>query len=92
MQARQMVRDLVLTAVTRIESSPKNRTNELLWKALGAVGMAAELSAISYEDADIAQKHLNASASWRGVCNFPDFGRWEVEALEACHEFQRVWG
>lgn len=92
MQSRQMVRDLVLTAVARIESCPKNATNQILWKTLGAVGMAADLSAISYQDSDVAQKHLRAAASWRGVRNFPNFERWEVEADVASFEFHQVWG
>lgn len=92
MQARQMVRDLVLTAVARIESCPKNATNEILWKSLGAVGMAADLSAISYQDSDIAQKHLKTAAAWRGVRNFAHVERWQSEALAAHVEFQKVWG
>lgn len=88
---KHIVFRIVVEAVTAINCSPKNATAEKRDKALGAIGMAAELGAIDYHLADAAQAYVRTAANWRGVKNFPNMEQWLKEAVEAESEFNRQW-
>lgn len=83
---------IVVEAVTAINCSPKNATAEKRDKALGAIGMAAELGAIDYHLADVAQCHIRTAATLRGVRDSRYMSQFEDEALRAKYAFDTEWG